>query len=111
MAFQFNEDSEKQFQWLLKRYPEKRAALLPAFRLAEEQQGYVDNPAIVSGTPVITNAWGIYVKANTLASNPVAIETVGTAPSSFSPRPNRCRPLWGNSISRRRTFGVWTPEC
>ena len=42
MAFAFNDDSEKQFQWLLKRYPEKRAVLLPAFRLAEEQQGYVD---------------------------------------------------------------------
>ena len=46
MAFQFNEDSEKQFQWLLKRYPEKRAALLPSFRLAEEQQGYVDQAAM-----------------------------------------------------------------
>ena len=46
MAFAFNDDSEKQFQWLLKRYPEKRAALLPALRLAEEQQGFVDNPSM-----------------------------------------------------------------
>lgn len=46
MPFAFNEDSEKQFQWLLKRYPEKRAALLPSFRLAEEQQGYVDQDSM-----------------------------------------------------------------
>jgi NADH-quinone oxidoreductase E subunit len=46
MAFAFNEDSEKQFQWLIKRYPEKRAALLPSFRLAEEQQGFVDQVAM-----------------------------------------------------------------
>jgi NADH-quinone oxidoreductase E subunit len=46
MAFAFNEDSRKQFDWLLKRYPEKRAALLPSFRLIEEQQGFVDNVAM-----------------------------------------------------------------
>ena len=46
MAFAFNDDSEKQFKWLLTRYPEKRAALLPSFRLAEEQQGFVDKDAM-----------------------------------------------------------------
>ena len=46
MAFAFNDDSKKQFDWLLKRYPEKRAALLPCFRLAEEQQGFVDQAAM-----------------------------------------------------------------
>ena len=46
MAFAFNDDSRKQFNWLLKRYPEKRAALLPSFRLIEEQQGFVDNVAM-----------------------------------------------------------------
>ena len=46
MAFAFNEDSRKQFTWLLKRYPAKQAVLLPAFRLVEEQQGYVNTEAM-----------------------------------------------------------------
>src|SRR5258708_19797765 len=46
MAFAFNEDSRKQFTWLLKRYPSKQAVLLPAFRLVEEQQGFVDTPSM-----------------------------------------------------------------
>jgi len=46
MAFAFNDDSKKQFDWLLKRYPEKRATLLPCFRLAEEQQGFVNQDAM-----------------------------------------------------------------
>jgi len=46
MAFIFTDDSRKQFEWLLTRYPEKRAALLPAMRLVEEQQGFVDNEAL-----------------------------------------------------------------
>ena len=33
MAFKFNDDSRKQFDWLLKRYPSKQAVLLPGFRL------------------------------------------------------------------------------
>ncbi len=46
MAFAFNDDSRRQFDWLLKRYPEQRAVLLPAFRLVEEQQGFVDHDAM-----------------------------------------------------------------
>ena len=46
MPFTFTDDSRKQFEWLLTRYPEKRAALLPAMRLVEEQQGFVDNEAL-----------------------------------------------------------------
>lgn len=46
MAFQFNSDSRKQFDWLLKRYPTKQACLLPAFRLVEAQQGFVDQPGM-----------------------------------------------------------------
>jgi NADH-quinone oxidoreductase E subunit len=45
MPFAFNEDSERQFLWLLKRYPTKQACLLPAFRLVEAQQGCVDDAA------------------------------------------------------------------
>jgi NADH-quinone oxidoreductase subunit E len=46
MAFAFNDDFRTQFEWLLTRYPEKRAALLPAMRLVEEQQGFVNNEAL-----------------------------------------------------------------
>src|SRR5438034_622672 len=46
MAFSFNDDSRKQFDWLLKRYPTKQAALLPGLRLVEEQQGFVDTAAL-----------------------------------------------------------------
>lgn len=45
MSFAFSEDSEKQFAWMLTRYPTKQACLLPAFRLAEAQQGFVDEAA------------------------------------------------------------------
>ena len=43
MPFAFDEDAERQFQWLLRRYPTRQAVLLPAFRLAEAQQGCVDD--------------------------------------------------------------------
>jgi len=46
MAFKFNDDSEKQLKWLLTRYPERRAALLPCFRLVEEQQGFVNQESM-----------------------------------------------------------------
>jgi NADH-quinone oxidoreductase E subunit len=46
MAFAFNDDSRRQFDWLLKRYPTRQAALLPSFRLVEEQQGFVNVEAL-----------------------------------------------------------------
>ena len=39
MALQFSEKSQKQFEELLPRYPEKRAALLPTLWLAQEEFG------------------------------------------------------------------------
>ncbi len=46
MAFEFNETSQKQLDWLLERYPTKQACLLPAFRLVEAQLGYVSEEAM-----------------------------------------------------------------
>lgn len=46
MPFTFNDYFRTHFDWLLTRYPQKRAALLPAMRLVEEQQGFVDNEAL-----------------------------------------------------------------
>jgi len=45
MAFSFTEDFERQFQWLLTRYPTKQACLLPSLRLVEAQQGFIDDEA------------------------------------------------------------------
>lgn len=39
MALQFSEESQKKFEELLPRYPEKRAALLPTLWLAQEEFG------------------------------------------------------------------------
>lgn len=46
MSFAFNDDSRRQFEWLLKRYPTKQACLLPGFRLVEAQQGFVNAQAM-----------------------------------------------------------------
>lgn len=46
MAFAFNEDTRKQFDWLLKRYPTKQACLLPGFRLVEAQLGHVSQESM-----------------------------------------------------------------
>jgi NADH-quinone oxidoreductase E subunit len=45
MAFAFTDEYERQFQWLLTRYPTKQACLLPALRLVEAQQGFIDDEA------------------------------------------------------------------
>lgn len=46
MAFAFNDEKRKQFDWLVKRYPTKQAALLPALRLVEAQAGGVSQEAM-----------------------------------------------------------------
>ncbi|MCZ7644305.1 MAG: NAD(P)H-dependent oxidoreductase subunit E [Planctomycetota bacterium] len=46
MAFQFNDEMKKQFEWLKQRYPTRQAVLLPALRLVEAQQGFVDEPSM-----------------------------------------------------------------
>lgn len=46
MAFEFDKTSRRRFEWLLSRYPTKRAVLLPALRLVEEQTGVIDDEAI-----------------------------------------------------------------
>lgn len=43
MAFQFADEYERQFKWLLTRYPTKQACLLPSLRLVEAQQGFIDD--------------------------------------------------------------------
>ena len=38
----FSAEAQKDFEWLLSRYPQKRAALLPVLRLIEKEFGRVD---------------------------------------------------------------------
>lgn len=40
-AFQFTPENQKRFQQILSRYPQKRAAMLPALHLAHQQNGYI----------------------------------------------------------------------
>ncbi len=46
MGFAFDAENEKHFEDILGRYPEPAAALLPALRLVERQQGKVSDEAV-----------------------------------------------------------------
>ncbi len=43
---EFSAEAKKRIEWLYTRYPVKEAALLPLLRLAEEEFGVVDLPAV-----------------------------------------------------------------
>ena len=47
MSFAFSEARKKEFGRLLTRYPDKEAVILPALHLAQKEQGYVSDDAIV----------------------------------------------------------------
>ncbi len=46
MTVEFSQESLQEFNELLKRYPEKRAATLPALHLAQQEFGYISEDAI-----------------------------------------------------------------
>ncbi len=46
MSFAFTADRQKRFKALLKRYPDRRSAALPALHLAQEQEGYLTTETI-----------------------------------------------------------------
>jgi len=46
MSFIFNEQNNKKIEELTKRYPKKKAMILPILWLAQKQEGYVSNEAI-----------------------------------------------------------------
>lgn len=41
MAYQFSPATEERFQWLLTRYPQKNAALIPLLHLVQAEAGYL----------------------------------------------------------------------
>lgn len=56
--FEFTPENQKKFEAVLKKYPRKRAALLPTLHLAQEQHGYIspeveEYVAKVVGVPVV----------------------------------------------------------
>ncbi|MDO8494063.1 MAG: NAD(P)H-dependent oxidoreductase subunit E, partial [Deltaproteobacteria bacterium] len=46
MDFKFSEENKKKFDETLKRYPEKRAALLPTLWLVQGQEGWISPEAM-----------------------------------------------------------------
>ncbi len=46
MSYQFSEETEKAFQWLLTRYPQKDAVLLPLLHKVQKEAGFLTNDAI-----------------------------------------------------------------
>ena len=46
MNFAFTADRKKRFNALVKQYPDKRSAALPALHLAQEQEGYLSTETI-----------------------------------------------------------------
>lgn len=46
MSFEFTKENKAKFDEYVKRYPQKRAALLPALWLVQEQQGWISKEAM-----------------------------------------------------------------
>ncbi len=46
MSFKFNEDNEKKFQELLKRYPSKSSLMLPSLWMIQYQEGWISKEAM-----------------------------------------------------------------
>ena len=47
MSFTFNEENEKKFQALLKRYPKKDSLTLPSLWMVQYQEGWINEDALV----------------------------------------------------------------
>ena len=46
MAFEFTSENKRKFEEYLRRYPQKKAALLPALWLVQDQQGWINPEAM-----------------------------------------------------------------
>ena len=74
MSFSFSEAGKKEFERLLTRYPDKGAVILPALHLAQKEQGYVSDEAIVH-------------IAQLLSTSPARIEGVATFYTMYHRKP------------------------
>jgi len=46
VSFEFTAERKKRFKALLKQYPDKRSAVVPALHLAQEQEGYLSKETV-----------------------------------------------------------------
>ena len=74
MSVSFSDSGRKEFEALLKRYPDKEAAILPALHLAQREFGYVSDEAILR-------------VAEILGFTPARIEGVATFYTMYNRRP------------------------
>ena len=49
-SFEYTPENQKRLEQILKRYPTKRAAMLPSLHLAIEQNGYISEEQVIRGT-------------------------------------------------------------
>ncbi len=74
MSFAFSESSLRELEKIMSRYPTKEAAILPALHVAQKQEGYVSDAAIV----------GV---AELLGFSPARIEGVATFYTMYNRKP------------------------
>ena len=74
MSFAFSDAGKREFERLMTRYPDKDAVILPALHLAQGEQGYVSDEAIVH-------------IASLLGTSPARIEGVATFYTMYNRKP------------------------
>ena len=74
MRFAFSDAGKREFERLMTRYPDKDAVILPALHLAQGEQGYVSDEAIVH-------------IAELLGTSPARIEGVATFYTMYNRKP------------------------
>ena len=74
MSFAFSDAGKREFERLLARYPDKDAVILPALHIAQKEQGYVSDEAIVH-------------IAELLSTSPARIEGVATFYTMYNRKP------------------------
>jgi NADH-quinone oxidoreductase subunit E len=74
VSFAFSDEGKREFGRLLTRYPDKDAVILPALHLAQKEQGYVSDEAIVH-------------IAELLSTSPARIEGVATFYTMYNRKP------------------------
>jgi NADH-quinone oxidoreductase subunit E len=70
MSFTFNQENEQKFQELLTKYPKKSALSLPCLWMAQKQEGYISEEAII-------------FLANKLETTPADIYSIGSFYTMF----------------------------
>jgi NADH-quinone oxidoreductase subunit E len=74
VSFVFSDAGKREFERLLSRYPDKDAVILPALHLAQKEQGYVSDGAIIH-------------IAELLGTSPARIEGVATFYTMYNRKP------------------------